>query len=301
MQSAGEVNRGRVVLALLAVYFIWGSNFLAQRIALEGFPPFFLSGIRYLCAGLCLYLFLRVKGAPAPPLSHWKNTALIGTFLICGNGGVVFGQQWIASGVSALVMATIPLWTVLFAGIWGRWPTRFEWVGLLVGLAGVALLYRTGDVRAHPEGAVALLTGALLWAFGSAWSRHLRLPGGLMEAAMEMIAGSTVLIAVGVLNGERLPALPGWRPAGALVYLILFGSLVGFSSYVYLLCTVRPALATSYAYVNPVVAVLLGIWLAGESISGSSIVSMMIILAGVMLVALGQKPARARAVQEGRT
>jgi len=285
-----EDNKVKVMIALLSVYFIWGSTYLAIRIALEGFPPFFMAGIRFLAIGIALYCFLRFKGAPLPNRIQWGGATVVGGFLLLGgNGGVVFAEQWVASGLAALGVATVPLWTVLFAGIWRRWPTRFEWTGLMLGFAGIVLLNMEGDLRANPAGAIALIISAICWAFGSAWSRHLSLPSGLMASAVEMIAGGALLLIASIFVGERIEMFPAWRPIGAMFYLAVFGSLIGYSAYTYLLANVRPALATSYAYVNPVIAVALGILLAGEQITMIGIMAMLIIIAAVILTVVGQK------------
>ena len=281
---------GRIVLALLAVYIVWGSTYLAIRIALEGFPPFLMAGIRFLCAGGILYFFLRARGEQPPELSQVAGASLVGGFLLLGgNGGVVFAEQTVASGLAALAVATVPLWTVLFSGIWKRWPGHIEWTGLILGFTGIVLLNFEGDLKASPAGAVALIIAAVSWAFGSAWSRHLPLPRGLMASAVEMLAGGLLLVVAGVVTGERIHTAPSMRAVAALIYLIAFGSLIGFSSYVYLLGRVRPVLATSYAYVNPVIAVVLGIWLAGERITGTGVLAMLVILTGVLLGMLGQR------------
>ena len=283
-------TRVKVLIALLSVYFIWGSTYLAIRIALEGFPPFMMAAIRFLTTGIGLYIVLRIRGVPAPDRSQWKGAAIVGGLLLLGgNGGVVFAEQWVASGLAALGVATVPLWTVLFAGIWKRWPARLEWAGLLLGFTGIILLNFEGDLRASPAGAIALIIAAVCWAFGSAWSRHLSIPSGLMASAMEMIAGGALLLAASFLTGEKMNGFPAWHSVGALFYLMVFGSLIGFSAYTYLLSKARPALATSYAYVNPVIAVGLGVILAGERITTVGITAMLIIIAGVVMVMFGQK------------
>ena len=283
-------SRVKLLIALLSVYFIWGSTYLAIRIALEGFPPFMMAGVRFLLAGGGLYLFLRARGVPAPDRSQWKGASLIGGLLLVGgNGGVVFAEQSVASGLAALGVATVPLWMVLFAGIWKNRPARLEWVGLLLGFAGIILLNFEGDLRASPAGATALIIAAICWAFGSAWSRHLSLPAGWMASAAEMLAGGLLLLAISVLTGERIDGFPAWHTIGALFYLIVFGSLVGFSAYTYLLREARPALATSYAYVNPVIAVGLGVMFAGERITVTGIAAMLIIITAIGMVILGQK------------
>jgi len=279
-----------IIAALLSLYVIWGSTYLAIRIALEGFPPFLMAGLRYTVAGAGLYLFLRMRGAPHPKRNEWKGACIVGGLLLLGgNGGVALAEQWVTSGIAALVIATTPLWTVLFSGIRGHRPARAEWAGIVLGLAGVGILNMGGELKAHPAGAVALLTAAILWALGSALSNRLSLQPGMMAVASQMIAGGAMLLCAGLLTGERLEALPGLRAAGAFVYLIIFGSLIGFSSYVYLLSRVRPALATSYAYVNPIIAVGLGVALAGEAVTATEIIAVPVILCGVVLVILGNR------------
>lgn len=274
-----------VVVSLLAVYVVWGSTYLAIRVALEGFPPFLMAALRFLLAGGVLYVVLRLRGAPAPRRRQWGGAALVGGLLLLGgNGGVVMAEQWVASGLAALGVATVALWSAIFAGLWGQWPRRLEWVGLAVGFAGVALLNLEGNLRASPAGAIALLVATTSWALGSMWSRHLDLPSGLMASAAQMLTGGGLLLLASVLVGERVPRAVPARPVLALAYLVVFGSWVGFSAYLYLLRRVRPAVATSYAYVNPAIAMALGVAFAGERITLSEWVAMPVILGGVALV-----------------
>jgi drug/metabolite transporter (DMT)-like permease len=196
----------------------------------------------------------------------------------------VMAEQWVASGLAALGVATVALWSAIFAGLWGQWPRRLEWVGLAVGFAGVALLNLEGNLRASPAGAIALLVATTSWALGSMWSRHLDLPSGLMASAAQMLTGGGLLLLASVLVGERVPRAVPARPVLALAYLVVFGSWVGFSAYLYLLRRVRPAVATSYAYVNPAIAMALGVAFAGERITLSEWVAMPVILGGVALV-----------------
>ena len=271
------------------MYLSWGSTYLAIRIALTELPPLFLMGIRFFLFGIGIYVFLRMRGAPNPTLREWSWSTVIGTFLMLGgSASVACAEQWVSSGLAALVIATTPIWTVLFAGIWKRWPNRIEWLGLLMGLAGIAVLNFEGDLRASPLGAGLLILAAMSWAFGSAWSQHLSLPKGMMSGAAQMITGGVMVLLTSLAAGERIAAMPTWRSLSAVLYLGIVGSLVGFSAYVYLLNRVRPALATSYAYVNPVIAVLLGMWLLGERIHTTGMIAMAIILSGVVLVVLGQ-------------
>ncbi len=283
-------NNGDVILALLAVYIIWGSTYLGIRIAIESFPPFLMAAIRFLVAGSGLYIFLRARGESAPTRAQWFGAGVVGALLLGGgNGGVTFSEQWVTSGLAAVWVATMPLWAAMFAGLLGRWPTRWEWLGLALGLVGVALLNLESNLRANPVGAIALTVATICWALGSVLSQRLSLPKGMMASAAQMLIGSATLFALSLISGERLTGLPTIRSASAILYLVAFGSLIGFSSYAYLLRRVRPALATSYAYVNPIVAVWLGVALAGESISGIGLLAMIVILSGVGLVVLKRK------------
>jgi drug/metabolite transporter (DMT)-like permease len=280
-------DRLGIVLALFALYVIWGTTYLAMKIGLEGFPPFILAGIRFLVAGCILYPFLRIRGAAAPTRSQWISATLIGALLLMGgNGGVIFAEQWVASGLAALGLAAIPLWAALFSGLFGRWPTRVEWLGLSLGFLGVIFLNLENGLSASLIGGIALLIAPMSWAFGSIWSQHLPLPKGLMASAAQMLTGGVLLLLLSLIVGERITSIPGPRPLLALAFLIVGGSLIAFTAYGYLLRKVRPALATSYAYVNPVVAVGLGVSFAGEKITLLGILAMLTILSGVGLVSL---------------
>jgi drug/metabolite transporter (DMT)-like permease len=282
-------DRVGIVLAILALYIIWGSTYLAMRITLESVPAFMMAGIRFTVAGIVLYSFLRLRHAPSPTRSQWLGAALVGILLIgFGNGCVSFAEQWVASGLAAVAMSTVPLWAAFFFGFLGRWPKRWEWLGLALGFVGVVLLNFEHGIWASPTGAIMLLLAPLGWALGSALSSRVSLPDGLMASAAQMLVGGVILLATSLLTGERLHSMPTWNSLAALSYLIIFGSLIAYSAYGYLLRRVRPALATSYAYVNPVVAVGLGIGLAGEHITLLGIGAMLVILAGVGLVALGR-------------
>ena len=288
--ATAKDGSGRVLLALAAVYLSWGSTYLAIKFALMELPPLFMMGIRFFLFGIGFYLVLWAKGSPHPTGRQWLWSTIVGSFLMLGgSAGVAWAEQWVSSGMAALVIATTPLWTVLFAGIWKRWPNAWEWAGLIIGLAGIVVLNFEGDLRASPLGAAALVFAAMSWAFGSALSQNVAIPRGMMAGAAQMITGGAVVLLVSVLSGERIADAPTWRSIGAVLYLGVFGSLVGFTSYVYLLGRVRPALATSYAYVNPVIAVLLGVWILGERITMIGFTAMAIIVVGVVLVAFGQR------------
>lgn len=282
--------RWAVPAALTAVYLIWGSTYLAIRFALEGgFPPFLLGGIRFLLAGSLMFAVLRLRGAALPTAPQWRNAAVMGVLLlVLGNGMVNLAEQTVSSGLAAVAVASAPLWMGVFAAMRGERPTRVEWVGLGIGFVGVLWLNAGGSLAATPFGLVCLLVATIAWSFGSIWSRGRDMAEPFMGAAAQMLCGGVAMLGVAALTGERLHALPTAHGLAAFVYLVVFGSLVGFTAYVWLLRNVRPALAGSYAYVNPAIAVLLGALLAGERFGTGELVAMGVILLGVVAITLAR-------------
>jgi drug/metabolite transporter (DMT)-like permease len=277
--------RVMVPLALVGVYLIWGSTYLAIRFALESFPPFLMAAIRFPIAGALMFAFLRWRGVAAPTRRQWFNCFVTGSLLLgMGNGLVCYAEQTVTSGIAAVSVASVALMIAIFAGLYGQWPRRLEWLGLVIGLIGVIVLNFGGELRASPAGAIALLLATVGWAFGSVWSKHQDMPQPMMSAAAQMLCGGISLALIALARGEHLAASPSLHAILALAYLLVFGSLLGFSAYIYLLHHTRPALAASYAYVNPPVAVLLGVLLAGESVTTPDIVGMVIILASVVAI-----------------
>lgn len=278
------------LVALLVVYLVWGSTYLAIRIALDGIPPLLMGAGRFLVAGSLLYGALRMRGVPPPTAMQVRNAVTVGTFLFLGgNGLVTIAEQWVSSGLVALGVAAAPLWAVLFASIREGRPRALEVVGLAVGVAGVAILDAGTELGGRPLGALACLVSSLCWAFGSMWSRGKDLPPGMMAAAVEMLGGGTLMLVVALVLGERLTAMPPVSSTLAFAYLVVFGSLIAFSAFHWLLHRVRPALATSNGFVNPVVAVVLGGVLAGERVGASELAAMTAILVGVALVVAGSR------------
>jgi len=279
-----------LIAAFFALYVIWGSTYLVIRIGVEYWPPLLLAGIRFVIAGTLMYAFLRWRGAPAPTWAQWKAAGIIGILLLsCGNGAVSIAEHTgVASGVAALAVATVPLFTLLCGYFWGARNTRLEWAGIVLGLIGIGMLNLGSNLQSSPTGAALLVFAAAAWAFGSVWSRHLPLPQGAMASAVEMLVGGVVLLIGSAVSGERLESLPPIEGWVALAYLIFFGSIIAFNAYMYLLKNVRPAAATSYAYVNPAVAVLLGIVFVGETIGIEEALAMAVIISAVVLIGLPQ-------------
>lgn len=276
-----------IALALAAVYVIWGSTYLGIRFALEGgWPPLLaVSGGRMLIAGGLLYAVLRWRGVSAPKRGQWPVLAVMGLLMmLLGNGMVVLAEEQVSSGLAAIAIASMPLWMGLFGMLFGLRPSRGEWLGIGIGFLGVLWLNAGSSLSSAPSGLVMLLIAPIAWAFGSVWSRGRDLPSPFMAAAAQMLCGGAMLVALGLAMGERLPAAPTTQGTAALIYLAIFGSIGGFGAYVWLLNHVRPALAASYAYVNPPIAVLLGASLGGEHFGLHDLGAMAIILVGVIVI-----------------
>lgn len=287
-----------LVAAFAAVYVIWGSTYLAIRVAVETLPPLTMAGIRFVVAGASLYAVLRWRGAERPTAAQWRAAAVVGGLLLLGgNGIVVWAEQTVPSGIAALLVATVPLWIVLLNALGPRGvrPAAREIVGLGLGTAGVCVLFApqalTGDAHALPTdllAAAGLVLASLLWAIGSLYSRRAALPSSpLLATAMEMICGGGLQLAAGLLMGEAARFDPGrvtTRSIVAVLYLIVFGSWIAFSAYVWLLRVAPAASVATYAYVNPIVAVLLGAVLLSEPLSAGTFVAMGLIVAGVVLI-----------------
>ncbi|HLE39628.1 MAG TPA: drug/metabolite exporter YedA [Acidimicrobiia bacterium] len=286
-----DSRRALVGWSLAVVYLVWGSTYLALRYGLEGFPPLLMNGMRLVVAGAALYLIARRRGREHPTAVEWRNAAFTGTILFIGGLGFVTiaEDNGVGSGLVASAVAVMPLWAALWSGVFGRWPTRLEWAGLGVGLTGVVMLSREGDFQGSLIGTVLMVLSPILWAFGSVMSSRLRLPSGLMASAAQMFAGGIFLTVAGLLRGEEIVGTPSLKAWLAVAYLAVFGSLLAYTAYAYLLANTRPAVATSYAYVNPVVAVVLGVTLGDEAIGGWTYAGLPIILLGVALVGLAQR------------
>lgn len=283
--AAAPPSKLAVGLALTSVYLVWGSTYLAIAYGLEGYPPFLMGSLRFIAASLVFYAFLRWRGHAPPTRAQWKNAAVMGLFMmLLGNGLVNFAEQTVSSGLAAVAVASMPLWAGLFGVMRGQNPSRGEWLGLGIGFLGVVWLNLGGEMRASLGGALALLLAPIAWAFGSVWSRGRDLPAPFMSTAAQMLCGGVAMGLLGLLLGERISETPPLSATLAVGYLAAFGSIVGFSAYVWLLHHVRPALATSYAYVNPPIAVLLGALLLNERVGWASVGAMAVILAGVLII-----------------
>jgi drug/metabolite transporter (DMT)-like permease len=296
-------SRARILAAFAVVYLVWGSTYLAIRYAIMSLPPLLMAGARFLVAGAALYAWLRLRGrARRPTRGEWQWAGLAGVLMLaCGNGAVVWAEQRVSSGVVALVVASVALWVVVIEWVrpGGRRPGALVATGVVLGLVGIGVLVGPGQLGTggvDPLAAAVLGLASLSWAGGSLLARGPRMPRPtLLGAAMQMLVGGGALLVAGLLGGD-LARLDLHRVTGvslaALGYLVVFGSLIGYSTFVWLVSNVAPARAATYAYVNPVVAVVLGWAIAGERIDARTLVASAIIVAAVALVTVGQAPRR---------
>ncbi len=296
--------KARAWIALVAVYIVWGSTYLAISFAIETIPPFISAGIRFLVAGAILYLWQRLSGVSAPKKIEWRSASIIGLLLLLGgNGMLVWAETRIPSGISALFIATVPLWMVAIDALRpnGSRANWLVWVGVLVGLTGTALLANpwqthTSSPPLDPLGMGALIFAALSWSIGSLYSRKAPLPKApLIGTGMEMLVGSLGLFAIASIVGEwsqlHLAAI-SMRSLGGLIYLIVFGSGIGFVAYTWLLRNTPTPLVSTYAYVNPMVAILLGSFIGHEPLESQEIISAIVIIGGVVLITTAKSLSR---------
>ncbi|MGZ8261747.1 MAG: drug/metabolite exporter YedA [Methylotenera sp.] len=274
-----------IVLALFCTYFIWGSTYLAIRFGIESFPPFLMAGTRFTIAGVILYIVMRFLGAPNPTKKQWLGASAVGILLpALGNGTVCYVQQTVSSSVAALSIATAPIWMAIFSSIWGHKITAKEWLGIAVGFVGIVLLNVGGSLHGDLTSALLLIFAAATWSFGSVWGKRLSMPSGLMASAAQMLTGGVALLLMSALHGDTWPQTISLKSWAAMLFLVVLGSLVAYSAYLYLLKTVRPLVASSNTFVNPVVAFAVGIWLANEHVATMEYIALGVILVGVFLV-----------------
>ncbi|MGB8212751.1 MAG: EamA family transporter [Anaerolineales bacterium] len=293
----------KIWIALLIVYIVWGGTYLGIRYAVETIPPFLMAGTRFLLSGAILYVWRRLAGDPAPTRSQWLQAAVVGLLLLlCGNGLVSLAEQSVASGIAALLVGSAPLWMTIFEALrpGGVRPNALGIVGLVIGFGGIALLVvpdlmSRNAGNSHPLGIVTLLVGALFWSLGSIYSRTAHLPASsLLSTGMEMLAGGVGLYLAGTLTGEWHQLVlvnittRSWL---GLAYLVVFGSMAGFTAYAWLLRSAPVSLVATYAYVNPVVAILLGSLFAQETLTVYVLLSALVIIGSVILINVSRRSA----------
>ena len=296
-----QPSKALVIAAFASLYIIWGSTYLAILLALRTIPPFLMAGTRFAIAGLLLYLWCRLRGEKTPPLSSLTKISFAGVLMLFfGTGTLVWVEQYLPTGVAAIIISTVPLWFVLIDK--RNWKINFSSkaiiLGLTIGFAGVLLLFSgksefsfSGD-KMKVISFIVVLIGSIFWAGGSLYSKYTATEGSTtIKAAIQMLAAGMVFLLVGFVLGEHrgfhIDNI-SFQSAASLIYLITMGSLVGYMSYVWLLSVKPPALVGTYAYVNPVVAVFLGWLIVGEPITGRQVIALAIILAGVIIVSFSK-------------
>ena len=289
-------RRVQIALALMAVYLFWGGTYLAMKVAIHSIPPFLMGGLRFFTAGTLVLLWECHKGAKLPTPRHWWSAAKIGlVLLVLSQGGLAWSEQFVPTGIAAIIFATVPLWMVLIG--WLRQksplPPAAVLVGLILGFCGILLLVKNtvtnlGDNLLEWLGYAVVTLAAITWAWGSLSSRDASIPGSpFLAAAMQNLTGGACYLLISLLSGEWSALSAGSFSIASvlsLLYLIVFGSLIGFGSYIWLLKVSDPTLVSTYAYVNPVVALFLGWVLGGETLAISDIAATAIILVSVIVI-----------------
>jgi drug/metabolite transporter (DMT)-like permease len=282
---------GLLLMCLAATWLVWGSTYLAIKFALLSFPPFFQMGTRFLFAGAVLMAWMRWRGAAWPDARQWRNSLIVGSLMLGGGmGGTAHAEVTVGSGLVVAFIAVVPLMIAALNLAWGVKPGRLELAGIAVGLCGVLLLTQGAGFQASPAGLTAIALACVTWSIGSVLSqRSLPLAPGATGFASEMICGGVVLLLMSALNGEA----PQWPPQPAAVaawfYLVVFGSLIAFNAYMVLLANASAGLASSYTFVNPVIAMLLGVAVGGEVVTGFEWLAAGVVLLGVVLMLRGQR------------
>jgi drug/metabolite transporter (DMT)-like permease len=274
-----------VVAALTAVYVIWGSTYLAIKIGLETMPPFFMQGTRFVIGSLAVLGYLKWRKVPWPTATQIRNASVVGLLLLIGGLGLVTlaEDRGVDTGLVATIIAIQPMLMSLWGGIWKTWPRRIEWLGMLIGLVGVAVLMSDKGLSGSWSGVSLVFIACVNWSFGSALSRRISMPDGPMTTGIEMAAAAVGYMLLSMVRSEEID-VPSLKSALGVAYLVVFGSIVAFSAFTYLIANVRGPLAMSYAYVNPAIAVLLGVLFSNESLSVNMAVALPIILVGVAIV-----------------
>lgn len=292
-----------ILAAFAALYLIWGSTYLGILFAIQSIPPFLMAGVRFFLAGIIMFAIARFQGAPKPDPATWRDAFIVGAcLLLFGNGGVTVAEKWVPTGLAALLVATVPIYIALLGWITGSAPrpTPMVWLGLIGGFVGVGLLVGSALTNSSESpnehlalGMAILLFGSLVWSAGSLYSRRSRnAPSPFLAAGQQMLCGGALLILTGVAFGEyrgfdpRQITMPS---ATAFVYLVLIGSLVGFPAYIFLLRHCDPAKVATYAYINPIVAVLLGTAFAGETLTMRTVLGAGLIIGSVAVVITAQQ------------
>jgi len=290
------------LLSLAAVWVIWGSTYLAIKIGLETLPPFFMQGCRFVVAAVVMAAFLRARGHAWPTPRQMRNASMLGVMLLIGGLGMVTlaEDRGVDSGLVATIIAIQPMMMAMWGGLWKAWPNRMQWVGMFIGMGGVAILVADDGLSGSWSGVSLVFVACVSWSFGSALSRRIDMPDGPMTTTFEMAAAAVAFMILSLVTGEGVEA-PSLRSGLAVAYLVVFGSIVAFSAFTYLISNVSGPLAMSYAYVNPAIAVLLGVVFSDETVSVNMAMALPVILIGVAIVTNASRPSAETEREEAST
>src|ERR1700689_358368 len=282
--AAAKPSAWLVGACLFAVYIVWGTTYFAIKVAIEGFAPFFLVGTRFAVAGALLLGWQALRGAPAPTAKQWRGAALVGLLLlVVGNGGVSIAEHWVSSGATVALISIMPLATVLWSGAFGQWPRRAEWISLSLGGAGVAIMLLGRDLQGSIFGTLLILFATASWSLGTVLSRRLDIPHGPTGFGAEMLTAGLMGLIISAALGEHWTMPHVAHVWSAWGYLVVFGSLIAFSAYRFVVERVSASLAATYAYVNPPVALAVGWWLGNETFSANVLLGLPVVLVAVAL------------------
>jgi drug/metabolite transporter (DMT)-like permease len=276
-----------VIVCLASVYIVWGTTYFALKVGVQGAPPYFLVGTRFVVAGALVMAWLRIRGHSLPTLRQWRGSALLGFLMLTiGLCNVTIAERTVSSGAAVALIAFMPLVMALWSGLFEKWPKRGEWLAIALGTLGTLVMITGADLRASPGGTALILIGTVTWSLGTVLSRRIEVPPGAMGFAAEMVAGGAIALVMSVAFGERWALPQSSAVWWAWAYLVVFGSLVAFSAYRWLVERVSPTLASTYAYVNPPVALFVGWLLGNERFSVNVLVGLPIVLVAVGWYAL---------------
>jgi drug/metabolite transporter (DMT)-like permease len=278
-----------LIISIALLYTTWSSTYLAIRVAVRTIPPLLMTSSRFIIAGALMYILALIRKEKQPSLKQLFGGSVVGILLfLASNGLLCYAEQTVNSGLSAVVVSSGAFWICLFSGFSGKWPSKIEWLGIGIGFTGIIVLNSGAELKGNPVGGMLLLISSMIWAFGSVLTKKLPVPSGFMGTGIEMFSGGLASLIAALIIRQDFNIKPSGESIAALIYLIVVGAMVGFSAFMYVFHNARPALASSYSYVNNVGAVLLGVLLLGEKVNAQEIIALFIVVAGVAIIATSQ-------------
>jgi drug/metabolite transporter (DMT)-like permease len=279
-------NKWILIGALFVLYTTWSSTYLAIRVAVETISPFTMITLRFIAAGGLMILIALLMREKLPSLKELTGGSVVGIVLFLGSNVLLcYGEQSVDSGISAVTVSSGAIWICLFSGFFGRWPTKSEWIGIVLGFIGILILAAGQAMNGNITGIIFLIVSSILWSFGSVLSRQIPVPKGFMGNGVEMLSGGLASLAIILFTKHGLDFKPSAASLAGLIYLIVIGAMVGFSAFMYVFQNARPALASSYSYVNTIGAVILGNLILKEKVGTREIAAMTVVIAGVLVIA----------------